>query len=71
MQSELILNNANNTQLSSASIYDLTGRLIKTVNLKGMDSEFVLNVSDLSKATYLVMVTAENGSQISKLVVKQ
>lgn len=71
MQSELILNNANNTQLSSASIYDLTGRLIKTVNLKGMDSEVVLNVSDLSKATYLVMVTAENGSQISKLVVKQ
>lgn len=71
MQSELILHNANNSQLTNASIYDLTGRLIKTMDLKGMDSEIVLNVSDLSKATYLVMVTGENGSQVSKLMVKQ
>ena len=71
MENQLILGNSKDVQLVSASIYDLTGRLIKTVDLRGMTSEMVLDVSILSSATYMVMITGENGGQVSKLMVKK
>ena len=69
MANELVLTNSENKNLESVSIYDLTGRLIQTTDLKGMASEKILDVSNLSRSTYLVMIKSEAG-QISKLVVK-
>ena len=70
MENEMILANPKHIQLESASIYDLAGRLIQTVDLKGMASEMTLDVSTLSNGTYVVLINGENG-QISKLVVKE
>lgn len=70
MVDQVIIANPKNLQLKTASIYDLTGRLVKTVDLKGSTSETVLDVSSLSNATYVLMVTGKNG-QISKLMVKE
>ena len=70
MADQLILNNSQNIKLDTVSIYDLTGRLIQTVDLKGMSSEKSLDVSNLSPATYMVLIQGESG-QISKLVIKQ
>lgn len=67
---QLNLVNPENLVLESASIYDMTGRLIKTLDLKGMNSEVSLDVSMLSKATYMVVVNGNQG-QISKLVIKE
>ena len=71
MENQLILGNPKNVLLENASIYDLTGRLIKTVDLRGMTSEMVLDVSILSTATYMVLITGEYGDQILKLLVKE
>lgn len=70
MGSQLKLNNPKNIQLDTASIYDLTGRLIKTANLKGATSETSIDVSTLSSATYMVVINGEAG-KISKLIVKK
>ncbi len=70
MGSQLNLANPNNEKLDSASIYDLTGRMIKTFDLKGVTSEMTLDVSSLSVATYMVVINSEAG-QVSKLMVKQ
>ena len=70
MQNEVILANPKNVKLENVSIYDVTGRLIQTVDLRSMNSEMILDVSNLSPATYLVLINGEAG-QISKLVIKQ
>ena len=70
MRDRVTLSNPNNLQLDTASIYDLTGRLIKTVDLSGMTSEMILDVSSLSSTTYIVVINSENG-KISKLMVKE
>ena len=70
MVNEMILANSSNTKLDSVSIYDLTGRLIQTIDLKGMDSEKILDVSALSRATYMVVINGEGG-QVSKRMIKQ
>lgn len=71
MRNELILGNPTNMKLANASVFDLSGRIIKTVDLTGMSTEMTVDVSNLSRATYLFVLTAENGSQISKLLIKE
>jgi|26BtaG_2_1085354.scaffolds.fasta_scaffold00107_6 surface protein len=71
MRNQLILGNPTNIKLESASIFDISGRLIMTIELKNMSSEEKVDVSHLSRATYLVLLNAENGSQISKLLIKE
>ncbi len=70
MEGQLKIGNSNNVQLESASIYDITGRLLRTIDLKGATSEVTLDVSDLSAATYMVVINSEKG-RISKLMVKK
>lgn len=62
--------NPMNLQLESIAVYDLTGRLIQTVVLEGVTSEITVDVSGLSKATYMVVIKGETG-QISKLMIKK
>lgn len=70
MMSQFTVGNPNNVQLENAAIYDITGRLIQTVELKGATSEVTLDVSNLASATYMVVINSENG-QMSKLMVKE
>lgn len=50
------------------SIYDLTGRLINTINLGDVENE--IDVAHLKPATYLMVIDGPQG-QVSKIVVKQ
>lgn len=70
MESQLKVGNPKNMQLESATIYDLTGRLIKTVSLKDATSTTTIDISSLSTATYMVVIKGEAG-QVSKLMIKK
>lgn len=70
MTTSLNIANTFNGKYYSASIYDLSGRLIKTVNLDSDAYETSIDVSNLKQATYLVVIDGKEG-QTSKLVVKQ
>ena len=70
VQNEMILGNPRNINLDNVSIYDLSGRLIQTVAITDVNSDIILDVSNLASATYMVLITGE-GLQISKLMVKE
>ncbi|MCB0457493.1 MAG: T9SS type A sorting domain-containing protein, partial [Flavobacteriaceae bacterium] len=64
------ISNPQSVDLQSASIYDLTGKLVRMYDLRGMGTEKTLNISMLASATYLVYIQAENGA-ITKQLIKE
>ena len=69
--SEIVkLGNPQNLDLETISIYDMMGRLIKLVDLNGMKIEQLINVSELSKANYFVIIKGEQTKIIKQLIIK-
>ncbi len=66
----VILSNPQSLTLQQAAIYDLTGRLIQTIDLNDMETEKTIDVSLLATATYVVVIQTENG-QITKQLLKE
>ena len=64
------IGNPQSLALESANIYDLTGRLVQTFNLKGMATAKTLNVDNLAAATYVVIIKGKEG-QITKRLIKE
>ena len=64
------LGNPNNLELEIATIYDNTGRLIKTFDLRDTNLEYSLDISELSSGTYLVFIQGISG-QITKQLIKR
>ncbi|GAB5398577.1 MAG: hypothetical protein Aureis2KO_01620 [Aureisphaera sp.] len=62
------ISNPQNIVLESAAIYDLTGRLIRTIDLMAMGVEKAIDVSLLPTATYAVVMTGENGQIIKRFI---
>ncbi|MDG1327349.1 MAG: zinc-dependent metalloprotease [Flavobacteriaceae bacterium] len=69
--SEIVrLGNPQNLDLEFISIYDMTGRLIKTIDLEGMVIEQLINVSELSEANYFVIIQGEQTKIVKQLIIK-
>ncbi len=66
----LTLNNAQSIALQQVSLYDLSGRLLQTVDVNTIGTETILDVSSLVTATYLVVIETETET-ISKQFIKQ
>ncbi len=62
------LSNPQGIALEEAAIYDLTGRLVKTIDLKDMGTERALDISQLATATYAIIITGENGQVVRQLI---
>ena len=62
--------NPKNVSLEDIAIYDLSGRIIKKVNLKDMGVEKQITISELASATYIILITSEGG-QLTKQLVKK
>jgi len=56
-------------ELATVQLYDVTGRLIKIVQMDHT-KEQQMDISELASATYLLLITSENG-QITKQIVKE
>ena len=48
----------------------MTGRLIKTIDLEGMEIEQLINTSELSKANYFVIIQGEQTKIVKQLIIK-
>jgi hypothetical protein len=48
----------------------MTGRLIKLVDLKDMGIEQLINISELSKANYFVIIQGEQTKIVKQLIIK-
>ena len=65
----LIINSNNNVIIHSASITDLNGRIIKEVNLDGMNNQSI-NLSELNSGIYFLKVTTDQGIGSCKVIKK-
>ena len=66
----VMISNPNSVELQSVAIYDINGRLIKTVNLIEMGTEKAIDISELASATYMFIIQGSNG-QMTKQVIKE
>lgn len=57
----LTINNAQSIALERVSIYDLSGRLLQTVDANTTGADTTLDVSSLVATTYLVVIQTETG----------
>ena len=66
----LMVSNPKQLMLNDMKIFDLRGRLIKTVDLQNMGLEKSIDVSDMASSTYLILIQGKNG-QITKRLIKE
>ena len=62
----LQVNGVNNQNFTKATIYDLTGKLIKTTT----PSNNAINVQSLNKGMYILILDDANGKQFSVKFIK-
>ena len=67
---KVYISNPQSIDLEQAAIYDVTGRLIQTYDLRDMGTEKALDISILSTATYMVVIQGQ-GSTITKQLIKE
>ncbi len=63
-----MLGNPQSLSLENLTIFDLRGRMVKTVNLRNMGTEKAVDVSEMAAATYFVIIQGENGQTTKRLI---
>jgi hypothetical protein len=64
----IIVDNPKTIPLSTMTIKDLNGRLIKTINLNDMGIERVVDISSLEAAPYIVIIESDHGRLVKQIV---
>ena len=68
VRNSFTLRNNSNLELKSATIIDLNGRIIKTINLKGIQKDKIISLQSFDTGIYLIKVNSDNNSLIKKIV---
>lgn len=64
----ITLGKSTSLSLENLKIFDLRGRVIKTIDLRNMGAEKVIDVSELASATYFVIIQGKDGQVIKRLI---
>lgn len=64
-----IVNLSSKSTIDGVKVYDITGRLVKTVSKLASDKT-VLNLSNLSSGTYILKIQADNKVVTKKVIIK-
>ncbi len=68
---ELTVEIASNVDVVSANVYDVRGRVYKTIPSDGLNTSIKLNVQNFAEGIYMIHVKLENGETLSeKFIVK-
>ena len=70
IRNTITISNRNHLQIDSISIYDLSGRKIKNINVSSINREEVVDISELQNAMYLLVISREKG-EITKRIIKE
>jgi len=57
-----------NTNLDSFSVYNTTGKLIKIISLKDIETTSIIDLTNLSSGVYLVNITSTEGVITKKII---
>lgn len=61
------LQNKTNIALSNATVYDINGRHIKTLNLVNMSDSATIDISSVASGMYFISIRSKNSKHIVKL----
>ncbi len=61
--------NASTNKLNALSIYDITGRVLKSMDLRQRIEDVEVNISELPRATYFVVISSDKGKIVKKIIV--
>lgn len=64
----VVIENQGNTRLQELAVYDLIGRLVKTIDIQNVAQRTFIDVSSLEKATYFINITTDQGSIVRKFI---
>tara|TARA_R110002072_G_scaffold14272_1_gene59291 strand:+ start:49349 stop:53875 length:4527 start_codon:yes stop_codon:yes gene_type:complete len=67
-QEEFVLANPRGISLNDLQMYDITGRLVKTIPLQDMGIEARVDLSELASASYILIVTSDEGHIVKHLL---
>ncbi|HUH27947.1 BspA family leucine-rich repeat surface protein [Gelidibacter sp.] len=67
--STFTIDNQGDQVLRGFDIYDITGRVVKSVKLHHQPTREIIDISNLATATYIIKINSDKGSVIKKLVV--
>ena len=67
-QHTVTIGNPQSLSLEKLSIFDLRGRMVKSIDLKSMGTEKTIDISEMAAATYLVIIQGENGQTTKRLI---
>ncbi len=67
-QNQVVLSNASNILLNKATMYDVNGKLMNTVDLTNMSTEKTIDISKLASGVYIVQIESENASVVKRLI---
>jgi hypothetical protein len=65
---EFTLKNLNNIELVKADIFDINGRLIKTIDLSNSQNIQTIDITNVTSGLYFMNVHAKNATQVVKLI---
>ncbi|WP_310992367.1 M36 family metallopeptidase [Aequorivita marina] len=65
---KVMITNPQHLSLNNLSIFDLRGRLIKTVDMRNMGMEKSIDVSKLASSIYFVLIQGKDGQLTKKLI---
>jgi len=63
------IQNESNFELNYISIYDMIGKKIKSIDLKNINENILIDVSNMQKSTYFVIINSDKGRVIKKIIV--
>ncbi len=66
----IMITNPQQLQLDDLKIYDLRGRLIKTIDMRNMGLEKSIDVSEMASSIYFIKIQGSDG-QITKRLIKE
>lgn len=66
----IILSNPQLLSLQTINIYDITGKLINTINIEEMGAQRIIDISTLTSSTYLFVIKGSEGQITKQVIVK-
>lgn len=67
----LIIKKTQNIELNKATIYDIAGRLLNTIDLTKTTVENKISLNTISKGIYFIRITDNNSNTVTKRFVKE
>ena len=65
---QVIISNSSNIALERVMMFDVVGKLVNTIDMRGTQGEKIIDISTLQSGVYMVQIQGENASVTKRLI---